>query len=155
MAQASNYSAIMSALAALLTAAGCVNVHAYQRLAQDWATFLARFKDVSTTPDCARGWTISRKSSAETRSTSLQNERIHTLTIRGIRSLDDSVASEVQFQAEIETVCNKLRETYNLTATCELADPPQVVIVDVRNFGGVLCHYCEIEIKAQELLLGG
>lgn len=154
MADASHYSSILSAVGALLTAAGCVNVHLYQRLAQDWGTYLARFKDPTLGAKAARGWTVSRKSTSEERGISLQNLRVYTFTIRGIRSLDDSVASETLFQTDIETVCDKFRETYNLTGTCELAGPPQVTIVDNRDFGGILCHYCEIDVRAQELLGG-
>ena len=131
-------------------------VHDYDRLATDWNTFLNFYKDVDGR---INGWTITRDATPERWLTNIDYERVFELAIRGYYGLQDSAASEIAFQDLVEGVCDKFRGNDTLNGTCETTCPEfggmagrsgiQVVIVEPRFFGGVLCHYCELRLGAQ------
>lgn len=155
MASASNYAAILTAIKALLeTVSGIGIVHKSQRLTTDWTSFVKQFVDDD---GFINGWTISRRTSPETYKTNTQAERKYTFVIRGFRGVQDAAEphSELVFQELVEAVCDVFRADYDLGEACEFHGPLQVNVVDYRMFGGVLCHYAEAELTAQELLLGG
>jgi hypothetical protein len=77
-------------------------------------------------------------------------------------SLDDANASEKTFQDLIEGIREKFRTKFDLNGSCESTylDSTyeggkvgiQVKMIEMRTFGSVLCHYCELQLGAQERL---
>lgn len=159
-AQASNYSAILSALVALVDGAtGVENVYAYQRHVGDWKAMIDLFKvTTGTSPNTTtrvHGWSISRSSVTEDWLTNVEVERVHEFKVRGIYGVQDSANSEDAFNRLVEAVANALRADFTCTATAEWHEPAQFPIIDYRVFGGILCHYCEGTVKVRERLTGG
>jgi hypothetical protein len=135
---------------------GTIKVHIGQQLCRDWGQFITQFRDA--TGSRINGWTVSRSRSEEDHLTNQEMLRKHYWTIRGYYSVTDGSDTEASFQQLVEDVCDAWRVINNLdlSDTCEICFPPQVLTVDYRFFGGVLCHYCEIEVSAQErLAIGG
>jgi len=151
MAGTSNYSNMLAQVAVILRAvSGIGEVHTAQRLSRDWAQFISQF----TKDGVLNGWTISRRAASETYLTNRESERRHSFVIRGFYGVqdDDVQHSEETFQDLVEAVCDAFRADYDLNGACEMHGPIQVRVVDYRMFGGVFCHYAELEVAAQELL---
>lgn len=71
--------------------------------------------------------------------------RIYTLVAHGYRGLDDSQASGVYWQDQIERVLNGLDNDPTLGGNCDYMAPPQGRIRgQFRMYGNILCHYAEI-----------
>jgi len=146
----------------LESVAGIGVVHDYERWAVDWAKALQLFKP--SNQDKINGWMITRTKTQEWVDTFNRNFSLHHFLIRGVYSLDDAGASEKIFQDLIEAVRDKFRTNYNLNGSCESiypdTGPPyegragvQVDLIEVRTFGGVLCHYCELSLYAKERII--
>lgn len=128
-------------------------VHDYERWSVDWNTILSLFKP--TGKDYIRGWMITRAATTEavlTQGIGGSNVREHRFVIKGVMGLKDAQATEKTFHDLVEAVCTALRQNPALNNSAEESDPPQVLTVDIRMFGQVLCHYAEIELKATELV---
>jgi len=126
---------------------GVSNVHDYQRWADRWDAFLSYFKDSN---DTINGWTITREKTPALCASVTHDERRHAFRIRGYYGLRDADETEITFQALIEAVCAAFRAKRTLNSTAEDTDPVQVEIVELRVFGTVLCHYCELLLVAEE-----
>ena len=123
-------------------------VHDYERWSVEWKKFLDQFKSADNK---IKGWTITRESSPEEFKPGPGYDRSYNMVIRGYMGLDDTNASEKTFQDLIETVCNTLRPKTTLNGKIlQVEKPLQVTTVEIREFGGVLCHYCELRQLAQE-----
>ena len=131
-------------------------VHDYERWEDTWQKFLEHYKD----PDeKINGWTITRNATPEKWLTNVEYIRVYELVIRGIYGLKDENATELVFQDLIEDICTAFRNKDTLNDTCETIAPElgslsghagvQVVLVENRMFGNVLCHYCELKLGAQ------
>jgi len=72
------------------------------------------------------------------------------MMLQGYRSLDESVQSEKIYQDLVDNVCAAFRDKYNLNGKALKVDPPQVLIVEHKMFGSVLCHYAEIQLNVTE-----
>lgn len=139
----------------LLGVSGVSIVHKYERWAKDWTTFLGFFK---TSGGKINGWMISRKKTPSRVADIVRyNQREHEFRLFGIYGLDDSAASELTFQAQVEAVQNALDAAmnpsdahYKLDWTCEKCGPGQVEVVENRVFGTVLCHVAEIILPVTE-----
>lgn len=121
-------------------------VHDYERWAKTWEDYLAFFES----DGLIKGWTITRTSTPETKSTTTSNMRTHTFLIRGYYSLDDSAASEKVFQNIIEDIATAFRTKPTLNGKAFDSGPLQVSSVSAVMFGSVLCHYCELRLPVQE-----
>ena len=136
--------------------AGIGVIHDYERWATDWNKFLDHYKDAGGR---INGWTITRDATPERWLTNIDYERVFEMVIRGYYGLQDAAASEILFQDLIESICDEFRGNDTLNGTCETTCPEfggmtgksgiQVIIVEPRMFGGVLCHYCELRLGAQ------
>lgn len=127
---------------------GVENVHQYQRWASTWEKFLDHFKDEATGK--INGWTISREKTPAICESTTHDNRSHNFRIRGYYGLKDEDGSEIVFQDLIEDICAAFRIKYQLNNTASNTEPVQVEIVDLRMFGTVLCHYCELLLIAEE-----
>ena len=133
-------------------------VHDYERWAKDWSQFLTFFKSGSV----INGWTVTRTRTEERALCGNQNEQVHVFVIRGYYAVDDSAATEKTFQDLIETIRTTFRTNYTLNGACETTNPEwgsmagksgiQADVIEPRMFFGVLCHYCELSLGAQELV---
>ncbi len=123
-------------------------VHDYDRWASTWEKFLDLFKDEATGK--INGWTITRDKTPATTASTTHDSRVHHFRIRGYYGLKDEDASEIVFQQLIEDICASFRSKYKLNDTAENTEPVQVEAVDLRIFGNVLCHYCELLLMAEE-----
>jgi hypothetical protein len=131
-------------------------VHDYERWSADWNKFLDHYKSADGR---INGWTITRGATPERWLTNIDYERVYEITIRGYYGLKDSAASEIGFQNLIEAICDEFRGNDTLNGTCETVCPEfgsmagksgiQVITVEPKLFGSVLCHYCELRLGAQ------
>jgi len=126
-------------------------IYDYMRLPNDkgivsWKSYLDAFKDVSK----ILGWQIYRTSCLEINSTTTINLRTHTFMIEGFMSLDDSAETEKTFQTYIEKICETFRPLIKLNGKAFQTNPVQVIIVEVRMFGEVLCHRVAMTYDVQE-----
>lgn len=133
----------------LATVDGVGVIHDYERWAADWGKFLELYKN---TDGKINGWTITRTKTDEDCNTASHVTRIHHCTIRGVYGLKDEDASELIFQALIESICAAFRAKYRLNDIAANTEPVQVEVVENRMFGTVLCHYCELTVTAEEIL---
>lgn len=152
-----NYLAIVADIKEKIQAVpGVGKVHDYARLATDWGTYIARFKDESGR---ILGWEITRARVSEHRRGA--TFRHHTFVLRGFMGLQDSAATDKLFQALVEEVCAAFRDTaapLSAPWSYQNADaheqtPTQVPVIDERMFGQVLCHYAEIHLSITERIL--
>jgi len=133
--------------AILLATSGVgTKVHDYERYAKTWEEYLAFFKS----DGLIKGWTITRTSTPEVKSTTTTNMRTHTFLIRGYFSLDDSAATEKTFQNIIEAIATAFRVKPTLNGKAFDSEPLQVDTVGMVMFGSVLCHFCELRLLVQE-----
>lgn len=145
--------------AILETVTGIGVVHDYERWAVNWADILSQFKPSNQAK--INGWMITRTETEERVHAFGQNQAVHSFLIRGVYSLDDSEASEKTFQDLIEAIRERFRSNFNLNGSCQSIYPEfgewagkagiQADTVEARMFGGVLCHYCELGLGAQEI----
>jgi len=126
---------------------GIGEVHDYQRWAATWEKFLDLFK---TGSDKINGWIITRTATPATVESTTHESRIHQYKIRGIYGLKDEDETEVTFQALIEAVAAAFRAKRTLNGAAEDSGPVNVAVVENRAFGGVLCHFCELDLPAEE-----
>jgi hypothetical protein len=150
-ASPSNYTAILAALAAKLTAAGCPNVKDHKLMAHDMAAVVAACANSAT----VETWMVSRKGFRENALTNVQVTREHTFLIIGIRSCSEAGSTEAAFQARIEAICNTLRADQDVAGTAEFHDRIQGMTITHASFASLLCHYAELEITVHELLSAG
>ena len=128
----------------------------YERLATDYNKMLALFKDADGR---INGWTITRDETPERWITNVDYERVFEMVIRGYMGLQDAEATEIIFQDLVENISSAFRVSDTLSGTCETINPEfgkmagrsgiQVIIVEPRLFGSVLCHHCELRLGAQ------
>lgn len=123
-------------------------VHDYDRWASTWEKFLDQYKDEATGK--INGWAITRTKTPEEADSFEKHARDYEFTVRGFYGLKDEDASEIVFQDLVEDICTAFRTNFTLNSTCDESGPMQVVLVENRVFGSVLCHYCELSIMARE-----
>lgn len=135
---------------------GIGKVYDYERFAANWGNMLALFK---TTGNIIHGWTVSRIATPRRYNTIGRDpERAYVFRLRGVYGLDDSAASEKTFQGIINLVADAFDDNMTLNGACVSLAPDwgpmadqaglQVVEIDVRAFGNVLCHHADCRICA-------
>jgi len=148
-----SYSAILALLKTIVDSVdGTGKVHDYQRLAQNEQQFISFF----VTNKVVNGWQITRRSTPQKFEDSKEKdgtliEAIHEYILTGFRGIDDANASEKTFQVLAETVSDALASDTTLQAAGYNIGAPQILVVEPRAFGHVLCHVAEISIQIAEL----
>jgi hypothetical protein len=148
-------SAIRAQIYAILSGVTDIGkVYDYERWAADWTTFINFFKVTIDEADQIRGWEIGRRSAKEAQTvlgiSSLSRERTHLFVIRGYMGLSDADATEKIFNDLIEAVATAFRANKTLNGSARDHDFIQAEVIDMRTFGGVLCHYTELTIMVYE-----
>lgn len=123
--------------------------HRYQRWAETYEQFLDLFKDAAGR---INGFCITRDRAGEKTVTTSHNERIHRIRMRFYRGLNDADASELDFQQYIDDTCTAFRSKRTLNGAAADTTPVQVEVIDNRMFGGVLCHFAELVLAAEEAM---
>ncbi len=119
-------------------------VYDYERWIIDWGTFINLFKD---SEGKILGWDIGRKAPITEDETSIKK---HTYSIKGYMGLKDADGTEKDFNELIESVASAFRSNKMLNGSALGHDFIQVEILDVRMFGGVLCHFAELTLTVYE-----
>lgn len=97
------------------------------------------------------GWTVARESTAARDRTVGGVEETHLLVLRGYHAINEDGTSELAFEALVEAVRAALRSNRTLTFTAFITNPPPSVrTAEARMYCGVLVHYAEIALYAQE-----
>lgn len=156
---ASNYNTIAADIKTKMqTISGIGNVHDYYRWNKEASKFLALF---AYTPaggsQQIRGWELSRISATEHKRGAFF--RHHRFKITGYMSLRDADATDKTFQTLVDDICEKFR-TADGGATWDYRNgdspeesPAQAGVLDVRQFGEILCHYAEIFLSVTERIV--
>jgi hypothetical protein len=133
----------------LSAVSGIGKVYDYERWNADWGQFISYFHDA--TSKRILGWEICRRNAPASYDSNAEETTKHTFVIRGYMGVKDQDATEKLFNALIEAVREAFRLDFTLGGLCEMAGPVSADIIDTRSFAGVLCHYCELSLPAQEL----
>ena len=128
-------------------------VHAYQRFNADWSTYLNSFKaTISGTPQI-RGWIVTLEENnpivggLEPPARFGSVARRYNALVIGVQGLKDSSNSEDDFLNLGEAVMDALDAKKNLSVTGVVdyaVGPTTMRVFQIRQFGSVTCHYCEI-----------
>ncbi len=147
MAYAGGAQKVATAIKTLIqTVPGTANVFDYMPLAKGWKAFLTQFQDGNR----VLGWTVERKNTKNEWLDSHKNLWTHTMLIRGYLGVEETSLTGKTFTGMIDDVVNKFDGEATLLGTVEEHQPANVRIQEHRTFGGVLVHYCEIDIVCQE-----
>ena len=133
-------------------------VHKYSR----WTNREDVFKSLYGVPSSSgkqikiNGWEISRKSVKEELRGSFIVFRRHIFVIRGFYSLDDDMATEIEFNLLLERICDALRNLLETNWTEDPStpwfynEPPSITDISVVMFSNFLVHAAEIQFPAME-----
>jgi hypothetical protein len=113
-------------------------VHDYERWANDWTTFLDRFKATISSVSVIRGWTITCAGWTQDHAM-----RVYTYKVRGYFGLDDSAASEKAAMLIVDAVCQAL----DISDDFDEGEMAELTAFEPRMFGTTLCHYAEITFR--------
>ena len=142
---------IREQLAAILAAVeGAGVIHQYQRWSGTWEKFLDLYKFDGAINGGSISRTKKEEASGEEDDSSSHQLVRHHIAIRYYRGLQDSSGSEIANDAFIDAVCAAVRAAYRLNGTCYHNSALQVPVSEPRMFGGVLCHYAEMTLFAEE-----
>lgn len=149
----SSYSSIRDAIVARVnTIANIGKVYGYTRQVADWSAYLNLFTSTIGGVKQVRGWEVSWDGVPETDADMGRfggSIETYSFTIRGKQGLDDSAATEQTFDDLIEAIRSDLRSQSNLGVLAVHVGSIQVTVpvIDNRQFGSVLCHFCEINVR--------
>ena len=131
--------------------------HAYQRYNANWSDHLDQFKATIGGVVQIRGWIVTMDGGQPivgmmTDSRFGAIRRTYNLVVIGILGLSDSTNTETTFLNLMEEVMNALDGRDDLGVTgAEMygSGPASLKLYDIRQFGSVLCHYCEISLPVE------
>ena len=125
----------------------------YERWAAEWGDFLALFKTTISGTAQIRGWEVAYRGNDAQRDPQFARQIIHAhaFQVRGYMRVDDSAASEKTFAALAESVQAAIDASVTIHSSTYLdATPATLQAFEPRSFGGVLCHYAQINITVTE-----
>lgn len=126
----------------------------------DYEPFVQREEDFRTyfydaPADRILGWTITRESTSERDKDNATTWRNHAMVIRGYAPVGQKGFTEKAFQDLIEDICDAVRAQqlpqlvgFGVTSVT-FVGPPQVRLVEARQFFDKLVHYVEITIACE------
>ena len=149
----STYSDIIAAIKARVdTVSNVGSTHAYNRWNADWSTYHNQFKVTIGGVSQIRGWVVTMDESNPIAGEPYSlgsTKRTYNVLIYGILDLKDTSNTEDTFLSLVESVMNALdgRTDLGLSVVIDFdVGPCSLRRYDSRQFGSVLCHYCEIII---------
>ncbi len=123
-------------------------VHDYDRWTKDWKDFVALFKKPGTKN--ILGWEITRSGFTIERMTANKFKMFHQFVLRGYYSINDKAKSEKAFNVVVGDVVIAILSQGLTSAEGEVI--PKSGKLEPRTFGGVLCHYVEIQVPVKEIV---
>lgn len=138
--------------------AGVSNIgttHAYERWNANWSDYLDQFKATISGTVQVRGWVVTLDGGNPVLGEpySFGNTlRTYNVQIFGILGLKDSSNTEQTFLNLAEAVMDALDAKKNLSVSGVVdysVGPCTMRSYQIRQFGSVLCHYCEIILPVQ------
>lgn len=145
-------------VAAINTRVGTVtnigSTHAYQRYVADWQNYLNLFRVTISGVEQIRAWVTTMDNPnpvvggvSEARFGSINRQ--YNVLIFGFLGLDDSANTEQTFLNLVEAVMDAVDGRIDLSVagvTDYSVGPASLRTYEIRQFGSVLCHYCEISV---------
>lgn len=128
-------------------------VYSYDRWALDPGVFIQGFKSASGGKHQLRGWDMRRQRGIASYDDNAEETTAHEYLLRGYMSAD--AGSEQVFNALIEAVRTAFRFDFTLGGICESAGPVSAEVIEMRDFGAVVCHYCELRLPVTEVISQG
>lgn len=124
-------------------------VYDLEAFADTWDGFLDRFKTTISSVDMVRGWTISceaieRQGQIASGVRNTANVNQYAYRVRGYQSFDYDTSTEKTFLALALAVMDAL-DGGIVSGAVFNAELAQLPTYEPRVFGGVLCHYAEIQ----------
>jgi hypothetical protein len=157
----SNVQVIRAALTALMGAVPKLGVvHGYERYHTSESQFKELFVADIDGQEVLRGWWLRRTATAERSLGVGRNVEVNTWTIRGYMGLNDELATELQMEALVEALRDKVRTDPTLGGVCgqsPIADSGNVDGLQVQDMGpvvfcGVLCHAAVLQLTTWSYL---
>ena len=147
-------SALRSALVTRLASVTDIGlVHERERFAANEAAFRALYlyTPAGGTPH-VRGWWVRRVATAATSVSSARALDVHSWEVRGFMAFDDAAASEIAFDALIESMRAAVAADPTLGGVADpgpLDEPEGLQLVEAGpvRFAGVLCHSAVLTLK--------
>lgn len=127
--------------------AGAGIVHRRER----WARHQDKFRALYEQDGAVKGWFVRRVRTRRRPMTYDVNEVQHSWVIKGFRSFNDEVGSEIQFDMLVEVIAEAFRADDTLGGTVISCTTPQAAGIQLTEstpvmFAGVLCHGVELEL---------
>ena len=154
----SAYSDIITAVKARVdTVTNVGTSHAYQRYNANWSDHLDQFKATIGGVVQIRGWIVTMEAAMPIQGTVERSRygairRTYNVLVVGLLGLSDSATTEATFLNLMEAVMDALdgRTDLGLTAVEDYGvGPANLKVYDIRQFGSVICHYCEIALAVE------
>lgn len=132
-------------------------VHAYERYASD----LKKLATLYSYQGAIRGWFVRRPVTHESGNILSRTVEVVRWRIQGVMSLEDANASELTFDALIESVRDAFAQDETLGGTVDQCSEPgnedgesciQLDDAGPVMFGGVLCHACRLGLTTVRYL---
>lgn len=151
---------VRTAIVARLNAVADIGVvHAYERYSKD----LAKLKQLYFSDDHGdvRGWFVRRPNTREFGNLQSRTIEVIRWRIQGVMALDDANASELTFDALIESVRNAFSQDETLGGRVDQCSEPgnedgesciQLDDAGPVMFGGVLCHAARLGLTTVRYL---
>lgn len=126
-------------------------VHEFERHTTFWDKYIREHSKKGHVND----WEITRVARAQDIS-ALENlsgnepffHDLHRIKIRGRMGLKDAKETEKTFQQIVDDIALRIRLNTTLNGSVLLPRQAQVPVIGHRTFGGVLCHYAEVDFEA-------
>jgi hypothetical protein len=143
------YTELRNAVADKLYAVpGVGRTHNRLRYAADWKTFLDLLASNVTGNRQVRGWWVERERREDEYHSFGTMNQTHIFIVRGILGFSDAADTDSTFGDVVDAVMDQLGGT-TITGAWHVA-APTLRVTDLRQFGSVLCHYCEIELPVMQ-----
>lgn len=139
---------LTSALVSQIDAvSGVEHAYGYTRFVADWTPYLALFKNAAGD---INGWWVTLANPAITTAADEFGINLWTyhFLLTGIQGVKDASNTEAVILAQAEAILGTLHNetTLNVAGVTVGEFFPQLRIVEHRQFGSTLVHYCEITI---------
>lgn len=119
-------------------------VHEYERWCKDWDKFITLFKDPTSSK--ILGWEITRQSASGQYISNAEEAVSPVYSIHGYMGVQDADRTDIKFNALIDLVRDEFHKDRTMGGLNQGPEGFSVPVIDVRSFGSVLCHHCEINI---------